>query len=602
MGSEREIGHVHIYAPEGIEVITDEDSVVGAHPDPAPSIAAVPNARLVSAWTYSRRPVELTVRTLRKPTRLTANVSTSIHVRQELVEVVALLDYRVEHAGIDTFRFAVPEGVAERVQIRSLSEGQAPAIKQRSKDAEASDGWVGWTVVMQQDVLGTHRFEVRYDVAREAAEAGDDPPAAEPSGEFKTTLPLPRVLGLEPETFGRAIGRAIDVARVVGEAVVLKDRALSVSAEATGGDVETIDIRELKVLKNDGYHAFRYFVQPVTLELVATKHEIQEVIETVISKALIEAVVGRDPTARYRCRYAIKSSERQRLRLDLPRGAEPLAVLVDRKEVALEKNDTITPEEGWTSYFVNVSRTKSSDKAFYLTVQFLRRLEPPPFDSFGGTLEMQLPRLFGQGSAGVAVQQLRTVIWVPDDYWLVECSDNFSRDTKSRLGGSWLRPAAGRKTVDLESWIGSGTGGLIDFPTEGHAYRFSSLGSENTIQVTWWQISFYTAVLSGLLLLVGLVLGRTSWENRLGVLLIAGFAVTLYSLVDADMTLYGLVAARYGIAAMLAYWLIHTFFHSRSAAARPAAPAPTVSPVAVVIPPPGVFDKFVEKRKRSETP
>ena len=91
------------------------------------------------------------------------------------------------------------------------------------------------------------------------------------------------------------------------------------------------------MLSQDGALAYRYYTQPVSLKLTAAKHEIQEVVETVVSRGLVEVVVDQDDKASYRCRFKLKTSERQRLRIDLPKGAEILGVLADNKSVSPEK-------------------------------------------------------------------------------------------------------------------------------------------------------------------------------------------------------------------------------------------------------------------------
>src|SRR5262249_14123125 len=118
-GVARETGIVFVFGPQGVELVTDEKKIVGAHPESSPSVDEPPRRRLVSAWSYSSRPVDLPVRVVRKPTRLTAKVAATINVAQELAEVVAHINYNVEHAAIDTFRFSVPESVADRLQVTS---------------------------------------------------------------------------------------------------------------------------------------------------------------------------------------------------------------------------------------------------------------------------------------------------------------------------------------------------------------------------------------------------------------------------------------------------------------------------------------------------
>src|SRR4029077_10583586 len=107
-----------------------------------------------------------------------------------------------------------------------------------------------------------------------------------------------------------------------GELTVQKDRSLSVSArkddgaDKGGADLEPIDVRELTLLPQEGNLAYRYFKQPeklstpLKLELTAERHEIQEVVETVVAQALIEAVMTQDKSVTFRCQYRLKTSER----------------------------------------------------------------------------------------------------------------------------------------------------------------------------------------------------------------------------------------------------------------------------------------------------
>ncbi|MEK6259071.1 MAG: hypothetical protein AABP62_10695 [Planctomycetota bacterium] len=589
VGVEVENGKVQVYAPEALDVITDAEKLVAVQPDPAPQPEAVASARLVSSWLYNRRPVEIPVRTVRKPTRLTAFIGTKADVKQGQVQVTTTLHYIIEYAGIDTFRFSVPEALADKVQISSKAGGAAPPIKQKSRATAAVDGWVTWTVVMQRDVLGSQPFEITYDLA----------PTAEADGKTeKSAIEAIQVLNPYDKAEGPQGKRDITVSRTIGEMTVIKDRALSVSAAATGGDAEPIDVRELQQLSQDGFVAFRYFKQPVKLDLTSNKFDVQGVIETVVSKALVEIVLDRAGTATFRARYAIKSSERQRLRVDLPSGVEPLGVLVDRKPVSLEKAG-IETTKGWDSYFVNVARTKSSDEPFSLAVLFRNPLSPAPFTSNGGRLLMRLPVIGGSQNTGVAVQQLRTAVWVPDEYALVGTPKNFSVETRTVLREllfSRSRNAFG--TQDLDGWIGSDSGGVFDFPIEGRRYQYSNLGGRDTIDLGWWHLPFYTWIVSGAIVLIAIVLRGTSWENKLTLLIAAAFAAAAYALKDVDLIIHGLAVASYGLGALIAIWLVHCLLTEQK---RSAATVPLVTPAPPpVAPTPSAASANVESARTME--
>ena len=372
-------------------------------------------------------------------------------------------------------------------------------------------------------------------------------------------------------------------------------RALAVSAVASGGDVEPIDVRELQLnhLSRDAFLAYRYHKQPVSLAVTAEKHDIQQVVATVIPRALIEIVIGREEMATYRCRCRIISSERQPLAIDLPKGFEPLAVLIDGNPVTLEKNGGGTTKDGRERRFVNVARRTASDEPFYLTIQFRAPAGGGRLGSswYGGKESLPLPRIGGEASAAVAVQQLQTVVWIPEEYALVGSPQNFVAQTHARLTGSLWGPLVGQKQTDkLDEWIGGGQGGSADFPTEGHAFTYSSLSAADAIVVTFYSMSYLAGFLSLTLLLIAGLLLRTNWENKLGFLLLAGFVATLIALANADWVFHGLVAARFGIAAMLAWWLIHALAAMRRS--QPPSSTTPQAPTGPGIPPAGAFRRY----------
>jgi hypothetical protein len=601
----REDGLVAAYVPEGMELASDESKLTGAHPEPPGNAAAPPATYGAGTWSYHRRPVAIRVKTVRKPTRLTARIGTTVSVQQESASVVAQVDFAVENAGIDTFRIALPEAVADKAQF-DVAAGQV-GVKQQSRDEKAVDGWVAWTISLQQKVTGQHRFVVKYDLNPTVPpppppKAGEQKAAEQKAGEQKGGEPgkaefvvaLPQPLGLK-----NADGTdRVALARIEGEAAVLEDRSLSVAAEATGGDVEPIDVRELKQLNQNAYLAYRYEKQPVKLKLGLVRYGVQEVVETVVSRALVEVVVGRDASALYRCRYRLKTSQRQRLPLDLPSGSSPLGVFLDGKQISLETNPTAAKAEGWTSYFVNVARSKASDEPLVLAVQFRRPVTPAPFESPGGFLLLALPRLGGAGSERVVVQQLRTAIWVPEKYALVQTPEGFVPESRTRQSVAALTVnAAGPGPGELENWIGDSRAGLFEFPHEGNGYVYRRLGPADSIRVTWWNMPLYTLVISLAIAIIVWLLRRSRWETAATFILTAALVGTLAALIDRELVWHVLLAARYGLLALVILWLIEGFRRRSAQTPRGTQSSSSAStfPPGVVIPPPGIFDTLVTK-------
>ena len=98
---------------------------------------------------------------------------------------------------------------------------------------------------------------------------------------------------------------------------------------------------------------------------------------------------------------------------------------------------------------------------------------------------------------------------------------------------------------NLDAWIGHDTGGVFDFPTEGNAFQYMNLGGARQIEVAWWRMPFYTLIISGSIVVIALMLRRTSWEKpKLTVAIIAAFGFACaYALKDYDLVLNGLRAA-----------------------------------------------------------
>lgn len=580
----RETGSVLVFAPPGIEVVTNTAGLQSVQPAPAGQVGTQGEAELRSAWNYTRRPVRIPVSTTRKPTRLSATIATAIDVQPETIEVTTALDYRVEFAGVDTFRFLVPEAVSASVQVEAVATGNGSSeIKQKSPGA-AENGWVPWTVVMQRKVVGLQGLRIIYRINRDApAAAGAAVPPPAEAGSVGRELPLIRPQG-KPETSDGVA--AVPLTQLKGEVRIVKERSLSVTAEASGGDVEPIDVRELTLMPQAGALAYRYYRQPddaaITVRLTQAKHDIQEVTPTVVERGLVEIAMQRNTPATFRCRYLVQSVERQRLRIDLPRDLDLLGVFIDGHEEKLSpipSAEAGTVPENVAAYSVNISRRQSATEPFLLTVQFNWNVTPSPFEApFGrGEIALPLPRLGVTKTGSAPVQQLRAVVYVPQKFWLVGTPDRFTvlgeRDWWDGLSGS-PQPYP----VATDSRLSNAVTPL-DFPTDGLvATQYQNLGGAATLGIVWWDIVKMTILLSAALALIAFILLRTSWENRLGLLLILAFIALLFGVKDRDALAHGLAAARFGLAFLVVLWVLHAVLGARGPSSATVSAPPSMPP------------------------
>ncbi len=604
---ERETGTVQIFAPPAIEVVTNQDAVQSAQPAPTDPADQVGEARMTAAWTFTRRPVRIPVSTTRKPARLSVVIGTEINVLPETVDVTTRLMYSVEFAGVDTFLFHVPEAISDRLQLEVEQSGSgAIAIKQKTS-GKAVNGWVPWTVVLQRDLLGSQTFRITYRLTKEdlssPEQKGDETPEKtepdHPPRQTVWTIALIRPDG-KPADPGKE--NAVPLSQVRGELSIANDRTLSISADASGGGIEPMDIRELTLLPQTGTLAYRYFRhaadEVLQVRITQSKYEIQQVVPTVIEKGLVEIATGRNSPATYRCRYLVKTIERQRLRIDLPKEMELLGAFLDGREVKLSPVDSsqVGDQADVSPYYVNVAREKPSDDAFVLLIQFNWNVNPAPFEGlFGrGEVTFPLPRIGGTANPA-QVQELRTAISVPENFWVIRSSEDFTL-LKQPPWWSGLLPNF-QPDVTGPAWDEVTHSVGLSFPTDGLVTTtYTNLGGASSIDLIWWDRLKVTLILSVALALVAFILLGTSWENKLSLILLLIFIAMLVGVKDRGILTYGLAAARWGLLFLISLWVVHALLSGRAkpryGATLPAGPKPWSHASLYAVSPPQPADAF----------
>lgn len=582
-GVEREDGQVKILAPPFLDVITIDESVSGLFPDQEASLKTSGRAVVVSAWKYSQKPTALSVRTSPRSAQVSSTVATTAKIEPNVVAMNSVITFNVKNAGIDTFRISVPEAVAEDVRFRTLNRGQS--IQQRNQ-GDPDNGLVTWTLILQNEVIGAVPFSIDWEVpittvvdgaGTEATEEANSA-TEEESPQTSLTIALPEVLApFEDDTEGR---RDVTMTGVTGELRLLRHDSLSVSATADEGSMEAIDVRELKLMDSNGYLAFRYFEQPASASIRITRHEIQEVVKTVVAKAAIEVVTDQQRLANYLCQYEITSSERQRLRVDLPQDAELQAPLLNSARTTFEAAGDVEPQSGWQAYYVNVSRKSTSDQAFVLTLQFRCPITEEarfPFQGQGGKQILRIPSLTSADEA-VVVQETRLAVFHPQQIALVGDAEQwkYSGAVDWNITNPLMSSTSEEEARDLKTWV-SNAAQASDFARQGHVSVYRTLGHQPSIEITWWNRPFLVGIISAAMLLIGFILRRTSWENRLSIVVLSALAVGIWSLQDRSETMQFVTAAVPGLAAVALLWLVGCVTHFGAAKSPQSPPQPPPS-------------------------
>lgn len=591
-GVERETGTLTIDAPEFLDVLTVDEKTAGLFP--ARDAVVEPQARLrsIGVWNFTRRPLSMSVRTNPRPSQVAGFVATTVRVEPEIVRQSATATFDIRNAGIDTLRIAVPEAIAADVRFQALSAGHV--IRQRDRATAAENGWVTWTLVLQEEATGEVQIGVDWDLPLPAAPPAPAAPAAAPAATpgaaaAETVTAAEQTITVEParilspyadEQAGR---RRVILTQARGEMRLLRHESLSITADSQGETTEAIDVRELERLEADGYLAYRYFAQPASAIVKIRKHQLHEVAATVVSRAAVEVVTETQQLAAWRVRLRVTTSERQRLRLDLPEGSELQAPLLNGQRTTVEKATDVRTSENMTAYYVNVSRAGTSDESFLLTLQYRCPIVADsarrPYSGQGSSQLLRLPQV-GDGSGATVVQQVRLAVWAPEEVTFLGAPALWTRDRTSRTSVSELlrNPSDTAAAAALNDWIGDSGGS--EFATQGSVTVFRSTGSEIVVELLWWKRWFLLMLISGTLAVVGLLLRRTTLENRISMVLLSAFAAVLLSLRRDSGVADAVALAAPGAGLVLVLWLLGLVLGRRPAVAVTvplSIPAPVVT-------------------------
>jgi hypothetical protein len=564
-GVERETGIVTVYAPEFLDVITVDEKLVGLFPARDAAVDALPRLRHIASWSFTRQPIALFVRTTPRPAQISASVGTTVNVEPEIVKQSAVITFEIQNAGIDTLRIAVPEAVATDVRFRTISPGHT--IQQRDRAAQAESGWVTWTLVLQDETTGTVQVGVDWDVRmnKDAVTPAPATPAAGGAPASQSEAPAEQSLVIEPPrvlppfTDDQASRRRVALTQVRGEIRLLRHESLSLTAASQGETTEAVDVRELELMEQEGYLAYRYFAQPASATIGIRRHEIHEVASTVVSRCAIDVMTERQMLASWRARFRITTSERQRLRIDLPIGCDLQAPMLNDGRTTIEKATDVRAADQWEAYYVNISRETTSDQEFLLSLQYRCPIVEEGTRPYTGRGKPQLLRLpvLGESGGSTVVQQIRIAVWAPEE--IVFLGDPPLWTLDGAVMPTPLNPLRTGSAIsaarDMNEWIDPSGLATGDFATQGSVTVYRAVGAQPEITLTWWSRPFLVGMISGTLVLIGFILRLTSWENRINVVLLAIFVAALFSLRGDHATSQYLAMAWPGLLVVGGIWL-----------------------------------------------
>lgn len=432
-----------------------------------------PLTRPTLAFAFSDQAAQLDLSAERRKSQVTARQRMVVRIDSGIVRYESTIFYDILYSGVKSLRVDVPADIA--ADIRNTSSGLRE-VAITPPPADVSEGYVAWSLSGETELIGTQVVKFNWERKLEQLEVGK-------------SLQL-RVPSLKPA----------GTDRVWGQVVVTKTESLDVlpTGELTG--LRPIDPAQ-DIMPDaavpDAARAFE-FHDDWSLQLTATRYQLEEVKRTSIERGLVRTVITRSDQLGVQALYRLRSA-RQRLALKLPTDAQFDAqpARINGMPVALERGDQ-------DQLFVPLI---GQDPSTPFTLE-LRYTVP------GTHAQLSVPEF----PEDPAVQKVYLAAYLPSELSLVGSTGPWTEEfTWSNRGTFKWIPRAVKTDEELVNWVREGvnTSPSPSFQTDGVMYLFSALRPEPppkgelklwAIDERWLAVLIFTP-----LLIVGLLLLKSSF-------------------------------------------------------------------------------------------
>jgi hypothetical protein len=373
--------------------------------------------------------------------RVYASVQTLVGVGDGLLTAQVAIDNTILFAGVDTFRYDLPDGM-------TVLDVTGAGLRE-------------WTIDTKGDLVVHLAF------------------AAEDHARFNLTLE--RAIGEGSRAFDAPLLTPLGVERIKGFVGVTASGGLEVAAGDVQGaapvDVRTLPADVLGMTRQPVLLGYKYLGDAAKLPLQVTQHDAVDVLVTLLDRAEATTMFTIDGRRLTQVRYDVRNNRRQFLRLRLPPGAQLWSAAV--------AGAAVQPSRGADGTLL-LPLVRSADQggalsAFPVEVVYVDNGDPTPANG-AGHFEAQLP-----------IADVPTT-WVGWTVYAPEGSKVSPRAFEGSLRPvSWLsRPAAAEEmmVVDAAQQVtrssadnqlatgGMGSGATpvrVELPLEGVAFSFEKL-------------------------------------------------------------------------------------------------------------------------------
>ncbi len=334
-------GQLAVYVDDDLEAVLASDGGAEAV-DPATldgSLRPQAASRARYAFRYETPPEDLRLRLTPAPSRLNADVTMVVSVREGAVAYVGQVDFEIRQARRSQFQVVTPQWLGDDLQW------QGDQIRQvRSEVADASRTW---HIELQQPVRGAYRLQLVQ------------------------TLPLP-----DDGSVPAPIIRPLDAERSRGHVVLENLTADEIASTQTNG-ATAISIAEVPgdltdQVRHQAVAAYRV-TDSAALVWQRRVREQESLLAASISLADLTTVIHADGRYRARAAYNIRNFTLQFLELELPPGSQVWSVHVSGQPVRPAK----LLRQGQTVTLLPLQKTSAGDFSSKVDVVYSGDLGKP---------------------------------------------------------------------------------------------------------------------------------------------------------------------------------------------------------------------------------
>jgi len=421
----------------------------------------------------------------RKP-QITIRQFQLVEIEDGVAKYTSRFYYTILHSGVRSLRVDVPAEISSRVRNRTQAIRDAVILP---PPADVEEGMVAWEFSGGSELSGEGMFELYWENELGQLQIGEP-----------LTVSVPRL-----------VPREVD--RVFGHIAITKAQTIDLGDSPENRGLRPVDPR-IDIPERDRMDnvaaAFEFF-DNWTLNLIATRYELEEVKRTSIEAGLVRAVmVNNSTTLSVQALYQIRSVQ-QRLTIAMPSGATfDLAPTINGSTVTLERDSTGDA----ALHYIPLTST-NPEQSFLLELRYSQ-----PFPD-GRILLPTFP-------TEPAVQEMFVAVYVPNDRVLRRFSGTWTPLFEMTANWEFMnfqrmttvnRPAVENLIGMMMSATNTPASTSRPFATEGQAHLFSTLqpgdSGDAILKVSTRKQSHFYGFVFGVLVVWVIAITPFGWHYRL---------------------------------------------------------------------------------------